>query len=389
MFQIEPANNIKRLPQYIFGHLATLRDKKDKEGIKIIDLSVGDPDFPTPKNIVEEMKEQLDIESNHKYPSFQGEKKLRESVAKWYKKNYEVDLDPDDEVLILLGSKEGLAHMPMVFLNDDDIAIIPDPAYPAYLSSVKISEGMPYIAPLLAENNFLPDLSKIPSRVREKSKLFYINYPNNPTSALATDDFYEELVEFASKNNIIVCSDFAYSEIVFDNRKAKSFLSTNGAKEIGVEFHSFSKTFAMTGWRLGFVAGNKTVIKHLGSLKKCMDSGVFKAVQFAGIEALEGNSDIFDLMMEEYQKRRDIFAEGLGRLGWEFNVPESTYYFWIKIPNKFNLSSIEFAEYLVNEIGVLVMPGVGFGEYGAGYFRIAINVSIDKLSDVIKRFGEI
>ncbi|KNY26425.1 LL-diaminopimelate aminotransferase [Pseudobacteroides cellulosolvens] len=383
MNKIKQSNRLASLPPYIFAKLEQM--KNEYKGIDLIDFGVGDPDFPTQDNILNAMKVCLDNPDNHRYPSFKGEAELRKEISRWYQREYGVELDPEHEVLVLLGSKEGIAHLPLALMNDGDYALVPDPGYPAYLSAVIISGGIPYAMPLTRENGYLPVLEDIPKDVLVKSKLMYLNYPNNPTSALADNEFFLKVVEFAQRNNIIVCHDFAYSEITFDGIKPVSFLSVPGSRECGVEFHSFSKTFAMTGWRLGFVTGNREVLASLAKLKSCVDSGVFKAVQYAGIKGLAETTDRLDMMKCEYQNRRDTLSQGLRKMGWEFHAPAATYYFWVRIPERFNMTSLEFSEYLLKEKGLIVTPGIGFGSNGESYIRMAINLPVSKISEAILR----
>jgi len=385
MESFKVSSRLNSLPPYIFAKLEQMKAEYMEKHSDVIDLGVGDPDFPTQSNIVEAMKTQLENPENHRYPSFKGELELRKKISWWYKTNYNVDLDPEKEILILIGSKEGIAHIPLAFVNEGDYALVPDPGYPAYLTSILLAGGKPYTMPLRKENKFLPDLNDIPEDILGKTRLMYLNYPNNPTSALANSKLFSEIVSIAEKHSIVVCHDFAYSQIVFDNEKPVSFLSVPGAKNIGVEFHSFSKTYAMTGWRIGFVAGNSQVIAALSKLKSCIDSGVFKAVQYACIEGLTGQRKDLDRMLNEYSKRRDILAAGLKDLGWEFDIPKATYYFWVRIPGRFKMKSIEFSELLLKEKGLIVTPGIGFGQNGEGYLRISINLSIPKIEEAIYR----
>lgn len=385
MDKIQISNRVQQLPPYIFAKLEQMKSEYMQSHSDVIDLGVGDPDFPTQENIVKAMKEQLDNPQNHHYPSFKGEAELREKISWWYKVNFNVELNAENEVLVLLGSKEGIAHLPMAVLNEGDYALVPDPGYPAYLTSIILAGGKPYSMPLKRENKYFPVMEDIPQDVAEKSKLMFLNYPNNPTSAIADKESYHEVVKFAEKNGIIVAQDFAYSELAFDGVKPVSFLSVEGSKNVGVEFHSFSKTFAMTGWRIGFVVGNSKVLAALAKLKSCVDSGVFKAIQYAGIEGLTGPVDTLEMMKKEYSVRRDILAAGLKKLGWDLDVPQATYYFWVKVPDKYKMNSISFSEFLLKEKGLIVTPGIGFGQMGEGYIRIAINLPVHQIEEAIKR----
>jgi len=389
MNNIKVSKRISLLPPYIFEKLEQMKKEYTQNHDDVIDLGVGDPDFPTQENIVNAMKRELDNPENHRYPSFRGERELREKISWWYKYNFDVELDIDKEVLVLLGSKEGIAHLPMAILDDGDYALVPDPGYPAYLNSIILAGGIPYAMPLKRENKYFPVMDELPKEVVEKTKLMFLNYPNNPTSAVADKESFHKVINFAEKHEIIVCHDFAYSQITFNSNKPVSFLSVEGSKNVGVEFHSFSKTFAMTGWRLGFVVGNSEIIAALAKLKSCVDSGVFKAVQFAGIQGLTGPTDTLEMMKKEYMVRRDILANGLKRLGWDFEVPDATYYFWVKIPEKYKMDSIGFSEYLIKEKGIIVTPGIGFGQMGEGYIRIAINLPVHQIKEAIKRLEQL
>jgi LL-diaminopimelate aminotransferase len=384
MKKIALSDRLKSLPPYVFARLEEMKDEYLSQGGDVIDLGLGDPDFSTPVEVVKTARIKLDDPDNHHYPSFKGERALREKISAWYKQSYQVELDPETEVLVLLGSKEGLAHLPLTLLNPGDYGLVPDPAYPAYKSAILLAGGIPYPMPLKQENRFLPVLEDLPTHLLEKTKLMYLNYPNNPTSALADEAFFLAALEFAKKYNIIICHDFAYSEVAFDGLRPLSFMALPGAREVGVEFNSFSKTFAMTGWRIGFVVGNKEIIHALYQVKSCMDSGVFKIVQWAALEALSVGWETNNAIRAEYAKRRDLLAQGLKSLGWEFDIPKATYYFWVKIPDSFH-SSLQFSEYLLKRTGILVTPGIGFGENGDGYVRIAINLTIPRINETLSR----
>jgi LL-diaminopimelate aminotransferase len=290
-------------------------------------------------------------------------------------------------VLTLIGSKEGIGHLPLAFVNPGDIVLIPDPAYPVYLGGTLFAGGTPYRIPLLRANDFLPDLWKIPQSVLSSAKILYLNYPNNPTCAVASLDFFNQVVEFAYKANIIVCHDAAYTEVVFDGYKPPSFLQADGAKEVGVEFHSLSKTYNMTGWRIGFVVGNKEILQKLKKVKSNLDSGVFQAIQYAGIAALSGSQACVEEMRKIYKERRDILVDGLRKLGWEILKPKATFYLWIQVPKGY--TSTLFASKLLKMAGIITTPGVGFGEYGEGYIRVALTVGREKLKEVVERMSKI
>ncbi len=387
MFKIELADRIKGLPPYLFAEIDRLKQEVKDRGVDIIDLGVGDPDMPTPERIISAAKKGLDDPKNHRYPSYEGLLEFRSSVARWYKKRFGVDLDPATEVVSLIGSKEGIAHIPLAFNNPGDYNLVPDPGYPVYNTGTLFAGGESYFMPLLKENNFLPDIDNIPASVAERSKLLFINYPNNPTSATAHRDFFEKVIDFAREHNIIVCHDAAYSEIAYDGYRPMSFLEVKGAKEVGVEFHSLSKTYNMTGWRIGFAAGNREVISALGKVKTNIDSGVFQAIQYAGIEALDGDQSCVAEVTRIYQERRDILVDGLNDAGLVVEPPKATFYLWIPVPEGY--TSQGFATHLLTSAGIVVTPGNGFGKAGEGYIRMAMTVGKERLEEAVERIKKI
>jgi len=384
---IKLADRLKRLPPYLFAELDRKKREIQKRGVDIIDLGVGDPDLPTPAHIVRKLKQAASEPSNHHYPSYEGFLSLREAVARWYKKRFKVKLNPEKEIMCLIGSKEGIAHLPLAFLNPGDVALVPNPAYPVYSASTVIAGGNPFFMPLYKENGFLPDLKKIPKTILKKAKIMFLNYPNNPTSAVAEKAFFEEVIKFARQNNIIVCHDASYTEISFDGFSPPSILQAKGAKEVAVEFHSLSKTYNMTGWRIGFVVGNKDVISGLGKIKTNIDSGVFQAIQIAAIEALEGPQDCVIKNQMIYKQRRDLLVEGFKKLGMEITKPKATFYLWIPIPKGY--SSSQYALHLLTKAGIVTTPGNGFGEFGEGYIRVALTVDKKRIKETIKRIEKI
>lgn len=377
------ANRLNALPKYLFAKIDELKKAAAKKGIDLIDVSIGDPDMPTPPHIIEALKSAGDNPQNHQYPSYNGFLELRTAIANWYKDRFGVELDPEKEVLPLIGSKEGIGHIPFAFVNPGDVVLVPDPGYPVYQASTTLVGGNAHIVPLREENDFLPVLSEIPKEILSKAKLFFLNYPNNPTSAGCNLEFFQEVVEFAAKHNIIICHDAAYSEIYFDGLKPASFLQADGAKEVGVEFHSLSKTYNMTGWRIGFVVGNEQVIAGLLKVKTNLDSGIFQAVQYAGIKALTSSQDCVEDMRQVYQARRDTLINGLNSIGWEVKKPKATFYVWVSTPN--SLTSSEVVTKLIEEAGIVTTPGVGFGYYGEGYIRLALTVNEKRLKEAIDR----
>ena len=384
---IEPAKRVKDLPPYLFAIIDRMKGKALAKGVDLIDLSIGDPDMPTPKHIIERMRKAVKNPAHHQYPSYIGMLSFRQAVADWYKKRFNVSLNPGTEVLSLIGSKEGIGHMPLAFINPGDYVLVPSPGYPVYPVATLFAGGKVHEMPLLEKNNYLPNLGAIPNSVLKKAKLMFINYPNNPTAACAGRAFYKELINFAAENNIIICHDAAYSEIYYDNEKPLSFLQIPGAKNVGIEFHSLSKTYNMAGWRIGFAVGNKDAIAGLGKIKTNFDSGIFQAIQEAGIEALNTGDRVLGKIRDTYQERRDALCEGLKKLGLEVNKPKATFYLWVKCPA--GVSSMDFTAHLLNKAGILTTPGNGFGAPGEGYIRFALTVPVKRIKEALERMGKI
>lgn len=385
MFKV--ADRLSKLPPYLFAELDRMKREAKARGMDIISLGIGDPDMPTPPNIVEKLKAAAADPANHQYPSYEGLLEFRVAVTQWYEKRFGVKLDPETEALSLIGSKEGIGHVALAFVEPGDTALIPDPAYPVYQAGTIFAGGQPVYMPLTEENGFLPDLNRIEDSELKRAKILYINYPNNPTAAAAELDFFSRVVDFARRHNILVCHDAAYSEIAFDGYEPHSFLEIDGAKDVGFEFHSLSKTFNMTGWRIGFAVGNSSALAGLGRIKTNLDSGVFQAVQVAGIEALRNSLHTIKQMREVYQKRRDALVSGLRKIGFEFEKPKASFYVWAKVPKGYG--SMEFAARLLNESGVVVTPGVGFGSFGEGFFRMALTVNEERLNEAIWRISRV
>ncbi len=383
MIKVQLADRVKSLPPYLFASIDRMKQEAVSRGVDLIDLSIGDPDIPTPGHIIDAMKNAVDNPEYHRYHSYEGMLLFREAVAGWYGKRFNVDLDMKEEVISLIGSKEGIGHIPMAFINPGDVVLVPSPGYPVYPVGTVFAEGEPYIMPLLEENDFLPDLDVIPDSVCKRAKLMFLNYPNNPTAAVGRRDFFKMAISFAEKNNIIICHDAAYSEIYYNGKKPLSFLELDGAKEVGIEFHSLSKTYNMTGWRIGFAVGNRDVIAGLGKIKTNLDSGVFQAIQEAGAAALKTNENMLSWIRNTYQERRDILFNGLTGLGFQLKKPEATFYIWTKVPSGFN--STVFAAHLLEKTGVLVTPGVGFGAPGEGYIRFALTQSTQRIEEALDR----
>lgn len=384
---LKAANRIKNLPPYLFAEIDKKIQQKKKEGVDVISLGIGDPVEPTPANIINKLNEALKDQQNHRYPSYYGLPAFRQAIAAWYEKRFQVKLDPDTEVLPLIGSKEGIAHIHLAYVDPGDLVLVPDPGYPVYSSGAILAGGESYFLPLKEENNFLPDLNSIPKEVAKKARLMFLNYPNNPTAAVANLSFFQEVVQFAKEHNIIVCHDCPYSEITFDGFQAPSFLSAVGAKDVGVEFHSLSKTYNMTGWRIGWVCGNAEVVEALGRVKSNIDSGIFNAIQYAGIEALNGPQDSVEEMRQIYKRRRDLVLSYLAKVGLSAQKPLGTIYVWVKVPPSH--TSASFAALVLDKAGVVLSPGAAYGPSGQGYVRISLTVKDERLEEALTRIENV
>lgn len=390
--EIKYSKKVLALPPYLFIELDRKKKEIQQKGVDIISLGVGDPDLPTPKHIIDAMKKAIEDPKNHQYPFGRGIKEFCIAVSNWYKKRFNVELDTETEIHSLIGSKEGIAHLPLAFVDPGDYVLVPEPGYPVYQSSTIFAGGNVYYMPLKKENNFLPILEDIPKDVLKKTKLMFLNYPNNPTSQVANKEFFQKVINFAKEYNIIVAHDCAYSEIYFEEDQNDktippiSFLSLEGAKDVGIEFHSLSKTYNMTGWRIGFVCGNKEIISGLSKVKDNYDSGVFTAIQHTAITALESSQNCVEEARKIYKKRRDVLVEGLKKLGLNPIIPKATFYVWCEIPK--NETSMSFAEKLLN-VGVVCTPGVGMGKSGEGYVRFALTVSEEKIKEAIERIKKV
>jgi LL-diaminopimelate aminotransferase len=379
------ADRINSLPPYLFAAIDKAKVEIIKKGVDVINLGIGDPDMPTPSHIVEAMKKSLDNSARHRYPSYEGMLSFRNAAAQWYRRTMNVTLNPEDEVLTLIGSKEGIAHIPLAFLNPGDVSLVPDPGYPVYNIGSIFAGAKPFKMPLLAKNEFLPDLDAIPKDIAKKAKLMFLNYPNNPTSAIASLKFFEEVVDYANENEIIVVHDDAYSEMTFDGYRAPSFLNVSGAKDVGIEIHSLSKTYNMTGWRLGFAAGNREILAGLGKVKTNVDSGAFESIQEAGIAALTGPQDCVRAMNKIYRERRDALLNGLRGLGLDVKPPKATFYVWAHVNGK----ASDFSTMLLEKAGIVATPGNGFGEYGEGYVRFALTQSVERINEAVERMRKL
>jgi LL-diaminopimelate aminotransferase len=387
MMPIEKAERLKKLPPYLFKELDRQKEEVRSRGVDIIDLGVGDPDLPTPPHIIEALAAAAADPANHRYPSYSGMDRFNQAVAAWYGRRFDVRLDPAAEVVTLIGSKEGLAHLPLAFINAGDVALVPSPAYPVYDIAVQFAGGRSVIMDLRKENGFLPDLGAIPDETARQAKLLFINYPNNPTSATASLDFFNEVAAFGRRHNIIVCHDAAYTELSFDGYRPPSFMQADGAMEVGIEFHSLSKTYNMTGWRIGFAVGRSEIVQALGQIKSNIDSGAFQAIQIAGIAALDGDQSCVSEAMETYRRRRDVMVEGLTALGLGVIRPRATFYLWIETPAGY--SSAQFASRLLKKAGIVATPGNGFGAPGEGFVRMALTVGEERLEEALARMREI
>ncbi|UCG55071.1 MAG: LL-diaminopimelate aminotransferase [Dehalococcoidia bacterium] len=366
------SKRIQNLGTYLFVEIANKIAEKKAKGEEVISFAIGDPDLPTPKNIIDKLCQAAHQPANHRYPETIGLPELRQAIADWYKRRFGISLDPCSEVLPLIGSKEGIGHIALCLIDEGDIALVPDPAYPVYSISTLLAGGEVYYMPLTADNDFLPNFETIPDKIMKKVKMMWLNYPNNPTGAVADIDFFNRVVQFARKHSITICHDCPYSEIYFDEYQPISFLQAYGARGIGVEFHSLSKSYNMTGWRIGMVVGNADMIDALMRVKSNLDSGIPQAIQYAAIEALRGSQDCITEHNTVYQKRRNLIIELLNDMGLEAKSPKASLYIWAKVPDGY--TSLEFANDLLNQVGVVVIPGRGYGKHGEGYFRLSLTI---------------
>ncbi len=381
------AKRLQELPPYLFLEIDKAKRKARQELRDVIDLGIGDPDLPTPQFIIDALSKAAGEPANHRYALDQGMPVLRQAISQWYSRRFNVSLDPETEILPLIGSKEGIAHFPLAFINPGDYALVPDPCYPPYKGGTIFAGGKIQILPLLDKNNFLPDFRKIPTGKLKKAKVLYLNYPNNPTGATCTVAFYQEAVEFCRRNNLILLSDLAYSEMAYDGYRPPSVFDAKGAKEVAIEFHSLSKTYNMTGWRVGWACGNKSLIAGLAKVKSNLDSGIFSAVQIAACAALNSDGSHIRKMCQLYQQRRDCLVDGLNALGWKVSRPKATFYIWVKIPRPGK--SIEFCAKLLEQANLVATPGVGFGKYGENYIRFALTVGIERIKEALERLKKI
>jgi len=380
---MELANRLNRLPPYLFVEINQKIAELRARGEDIISFAIGDPDLPTPAHIIEHMCRAAQDPANHRYPETAGLPELRQAIAEWYERRFRVTLNPAKEVLPLIGSKEGIGHIALCFIEPSDLALVPDPGYPPFFMGTILAGGKSYFMPLKEENDFLPDFKAIPAGVADKAKLMWLNYPNNPTSAIAGLDFFEKAVHFAQQHDLAICHDAPYTEVAFDGYKPPSFLQTAGAKKIGVEFHSLSKTYHMTGWRIGMVVGNAGMIDALFRVKSNLDSGIPQAIQHAAMEALRGSQQHIAESNTILQRRRDKLLKALDEIGLKARIPKATFYIWAKIPQGY--TSMDFTKKLLDESGIAVTPGTGYGKEGEGYIRLSLTISDDRLEQGMNR----
>ncbi|MBK9143610.1 MAG: LL-diaminopimelate aminotransferase [Candidatus Melainabacteria bacterium] len=383
---MEVARRLKSIPPYVFAEIGKKADELAKTGVDIINLGIGAPDQPTPRHIVDAMHEAIEKPINHKYPPFGGTPEYKQAAAKWCNERFKINIDPATEVTSLIGGKEGLHNLIFAYVDSGDVALIPDPAYPVYQTSTILSGGTPHYMPLLPENDFLPDFDAIPDSVAAKAKIMLLNYPNNPTAAVADLAFFEKAVAYCKKHDILLCHDLAYSEMTFDGYKAPSIFQVKDAKSIAIELHTLSKTFNMTGWRIGFAIGNQEAVKNLGKIKSNIDTDVFRAVQMAAIAGFEGPRDQIERCNELYVERRDLAVERLRDLGWTVKPNKATFYMWLPVPK--GMTSQEFSSHMLNVAGIVVPPGDAYGPSGEGYFRISLCCSKERLAEAFDRMAK-
>jgi LL-diaminopimelate aminotransferase len=383
---ITPANRLRALPPYVFARLDELKARAREQGLDLIDLGMGNPDGFAPQPVIDAAIASLDEAKNHGYPPFEGTASFRNAIATWYERSYNVQLNPDSEALPLLGSKEGLGHLALAYVNPGDVVLVPNPSYPAHFRGPMIAGGKIHQVDLCAEKDWLIDLTTIPESVARQAKIFYFNYPNNPTTATAPREFFEEIVDFARHYEIILVHDLCYAELAFDGYQPTSLLEIPGAKEIGVEFHTLSKTYNMAGWRVGFVVGNSQIIQGLRTLKTNLDYGIFATIQTAAETALNLPEVYIKKVQERYQKRRDFLIEGLSQLGWSIPKSKATMYLWVPCPVGTN--STDFALDVLQKTGIVVTPGNAFGSAGEGYVRVSLIADCDRLGEALNRLKQ-
>ncbi len=380
------SERLEKIPPYLFAEIDRKIAEAKAKGIDIISLGIGDPDTPTLPPVVEEMHKAIDNPKNHDYPPYNGTEQFRKAACNWMKERFGVELDADKEMLCNIGSKEAIAHIFFAFVDKGDYTLVPDPGYPVYHNATIFAGGTPYQMPLLEENGYLPEFDKIPEDIAKKSKIMFLNYPNNPTGAVADLEFFKKAVDFCKKYDILLCSDMAYSEMTYDGYKAPSVLQVEGGKDVAIEFYSHSKSYNMTGWRVGFVCGNADAVKALGTIKNNIDSGTFKAIQQAATAAFNVDKKYIEDLNKMYQERRDAAEKGFGELGWKLKPSKATFYLWLPVPK--GMTSEEFVTVMLEKAHVVVPPGNGYGSYGEGYFRVALTKDVDTIKECIRRMKE-
>ena len=380
------SKRMSNLPPYLFFEISKKIAARRARGEDVISFGIGDPDIPTPPHIIKTLCEAAQEPTNHRYPESDGLPQLRQTIAEWYEKRFGIKLDPEKEVAPLIGSKEGIAHVAFCLIDSGEYALVPDPGYPVYAFGTNLAGGKVHYLTLTEQNNFLPDLTHIPHDVLAHSKVLWINYPNNPTGAVASLEFFSQVVEFAKKHHICVCHDNPYSDVAFEGYKPPSFLQVEGAREVGIEFNTFSKTYNMTGWRIGYAVGNAEVINALKTMKSNLDSGIPQAIQLMAIQAFKGPQDAIKEHNDIYQRRRDLLIETLHKMGLKVKLPQASLYVWARVPD--NFTSAEFATDLLDKVGVVVTPGTGYGPSGEGYVRLSLTISDASFLKGLSRMAE-
>jgi LL-diaminopimelate aminotransferase len=381
-FEIKKAERIRKLPPYLFAEIDRLKREVQARGVDLVSLGIGDPDLPTPAHVVTRLAEAARNPANHRYPDYEGLPAFRQAAADWMHARYGVRLDPETEVVSLIGSKEGIANMAVAFVDPGDVVLIPDPGYPVYHIGAQFNGGTSHRLPLRRANAFLPDLGEVPPDVARQAKLLWLNYPNNPTGRVAPRAFFEEAIRFAERNEVIIGHDAAYAEIYFGERPP-SILELPGGRDVAIEFHSLSKTFNMTGWRIGFAVGNRELIAGLGKVKTNVDSGVFQAVQEAAVAALQSPPEVVESLRATYRERREVLVTGLVDVGLPCEPPAGTFYVWVPVPRGY--TSAGLAATCLTKAGVVVTPGNGFGEAGEGYVRLTLCSPVERLREAVER----
>jgi LL-diaminopimelate aminotransferase len=377
------ARRVEQLPAYLFAEISKKIAEKRAQGVDVVSFGIGDPDLPTPDHIIEALTNAARDAANHRYPESEGLPELREAIARWYERRFGVKLDPQKEILPLIGSKEGIGHIALCFIDPGDIALVPDPGYPVYGVGTVLAGGEPYYLPLTEENDFLPDLDSVPEQIARRAKVLWLNYPNNPTGAVADLEFFERAVAFARRHDLAILHDGPYSEVAFDGYRPVSFLQADGARDVGIEFHSLSKSYNMTGWRIGMAVGNAPVIDALMRVKSNLDSGIPQAIQRMAIAALDGPDNCIGEHNRIYERRRDRLVAALSKLGLRLRAPKASLYLWARVPE--GMSSVQFATRLLDEAGVVVTPGIGYGPSGEGYVRLSLTIPDERLEEGVRR----